>query len=88
MPHRCVCYSPYAVTVQSDSSFVVTILPVVFGIGRYLMLVLVRGEGDDPAELLVNDPPLVAAAVVWAGLSVLVVYFHLHLLPDRGAGGR
>ncbi len=69
-----VCYSLYAVTVQRSEAFLLTILPVVFGIGRYLMLVMVQARGADPDEVLVRDAPLAVAIGVWAVLSVAVLY--------------
>src|SRR5437763_12857537 len=78
-----VCYSLYAVTVQANETFLLTVLPVVFGIARYMMLVLVEGRGEDPGEALTRDAALLGAALVWAGLSVAVLYFGLNLLPPR-----
>jgi hypothetical protein len=40
-----------------------------FGLFRYLQLVLVRGAGGDPVRTLLGDPALVVNSVVWAGLS-------------------
>src|SRR5262249_54261572 len=76
-----VCYSIYAVTVQTNETFLLTILPVAFGIGRYLMLVIVRREGEGPDEMLTRDIPLAMAAMVWLLLSVTVLYLQLHLFP-------
>ena len=76
-----VCYSIYAVTVQTNETFLLTILPVAFGIGRYLMLVIVQKEGEGPDEMLTRDIPLGLTAVVWLFLSVTVLYLQLHLFP-------
>jgi decaprenyl-phosphate phosphoribosyltransferase len=40
-----------------------------FGLFRYLQLVLVRGAGEDPVRTLLRDPALVVNSVLWAGLS-------------------
>lgn len=40
-----------------------------FGLFRYLQLVLVRGAGGDPVRTLLGDPALVVNSVLWAGLS-------------------
>jgi 4-hydroxybenzoate polyprenyltransferase len=40
-----------------------------FGLFRYLQLVLVRGAGANPVRVLLRDPPLVVNAVLWAFLS-------------------
>jgi len=69
-----LCYALYAVTVQTAETFLLTVLPVTFGILRYLMLVLVRERGEDPDELVTRDAPLVVAILVWAALTVAVLY--------------
>ncbi|HYY06064.1 MAG TPA: UbiA family prenyltransferase [Candidatus Limnocylindria bacterium] len=79
-----VCYALYAVTVQANETFLLTVLPVVFAIARYLMLVLVHARGQDPDDLLTRDPALVAAIGAWAGLCIAVLYGDLRLVP----GGR
>ena len=76
-----VCYSIYAVTVQTNETFLLTILPVAFGIARYLMLVIVQREGEGPDEMLTRDIPLAMAAVVWLLLSITVLYLQLQLFP-------
>jgi len=76
-----VCYALYAVTVQTNETFLVTVLPVVFGILRYMMLVLVRERHEDPDELLTRDGPLVLAMLVWAAVSIAVLYLDLRLFP-------
>jgi decaprenyl-phosphate phosphoribosyltransferase len=41
----------------------------IFGLFRYLQLVLVHHAGGSPARILVRDPALVANTLVWAALS-------------------
>src|SRR3989442_15112960 len=65
---------------ERDPSFL-TVLPVVFGIARYLMLVLVQARGQDPDDLVTRDPALVGAIVAWAALCVAVLYGGLRLVP-------
>jgi len=76
-----VCYALYAVSVQVNETFLLTVLPVVFGVARYLMLVRVHVRGQDPDDLLTRDPALVAAIVAWAALCVAVLYGGLRLVP-------
>ena len=78
-----VCYSLYAVTVQPRETFLVTVLPVLYGILRYAGIVLEGTAGEDPSEVLVRDGPLLAAIAVWAALCVAVLY----LDPAAGPGG-
>jgi 4-hydroxybenzoate polyprenyltransferase len=47
---------------------------VVFGILRYLYMVHERGEGGDPARLLLKDRPLLLAVVMWIAADLLLLY--------------
>jgi 4-hydroxybenzoate polyprenyltransferase len=76
-----LCYALYAVTIQTEETFLLTVLPVTFGILRYLMLVLVHERGEDPDELVTRDGPLVVAILVWAALSIAVLYLDWRLVP-------
>ena len=45
-----------------------------YGIGRYLFLVYRRREGEDPAALLLRDRGLVAAVLLWMGMTFVILY--------------
>lgn len=77
-----VCYSLYVVTVQPSKAFLLTILPVAFGIFRYMHLLLVQGDGESPDEMLTRDVPLITAIFVWAFLCIAVLYFGARLFSD------
>ncbi|MEU5721998.1 UbiA prenyltransferase family protein [Micromonospora sp. NPDC047738] len=52
------------------STAVVLLTPMaVFGLFRYLQLVLVHNAGGHPVRVLVRDPALVANTILWAALS-------------------
>ncbi|MER7166907.1 UbiA prenyltransferase family protein [Micromonospora sp. NPDC000207] len=51
----------------------------IFGLFRYLQLVLVHDAGENPVRVLVRDPVMVANAALWATLSGVL------LLAARGA---
>ena len=48
---------------------------VAFGILRYLYLIDERNEGDDPAQLLTRDKPLLLAVTLWIAADILLLYF-------------
>lgn len=54
--------------------FHLTVPCVVFGMFRYLYLVHRRGEGEDPARVLLADGPLLASVVLWAALVIALIY--------------
>jgi 4-hydroxybenzoate polyprenyltransferase len=74
-----VCYVVYTVeSPHNNPTLIVTIPPVVYGIARYLLLVMVRG-GESPEEMLTRDKGLIAAIVIWVGSCVLILYGKPHL---------
>jgi 4-hydroxybenzoate polyprenyltransferase len=76
-----MAYSLYTFTAEnlpSDHSMMLTIPLVVYGLFRYLYLVRVRHQGGAPEELLLTDPGLRWTAILWASLSVIVLYVFPH----------
>ncbi len=51
-----------------------TIPFVLFGIFRYLYLVHLRGEGENPTALVLSDRPLLLNVLLWGGAVGLVLY--------------
>jgi len=47
---------------------------VLYGIFRYLFLVYGRGEGGTPEEMIIKDPPFLAAIALWIGVSAALIY--------------
>ncbi len=72
-----VAYSLYtfsAPNLPENHVMMLTIPFVLYGIFRYLYLLLVKGEGGAPDELLLSDRPLQATIFLW-GLSILVLFY-------------
>ena len=75
-----LCYALYTVTRHPDNaSLVVTVPLVTYGITRYMLLVMVEGHGEAPEKLLVSDRLLIATAVVWLALCVVILYSKINL---------
>ncbi len=53
----------------------ITIIPVVYGLMRYLQDIYEKNEGESPERVLLSDIPLLATVTIWAILVVLIVYF-------------
>jgi 4-hydroxybenzoate polyprenyltransferase len=68
-----VVYAAYTVTGTRPALFPITILPVAFGLARYLYLVRRRAAGQEPEKVLVGDPPILVAALVWAVLAAAML---------------
>jgi len=72
-------YALYTVSERTVRAFgttnlVYTVPLVLYGLGRYLFLVYRRREGEDPASLLLRDVGLIAAVLLWMGVSFAVLY--------------
>jgi 4-hydroxybenzoate polyprenyltransferase len=75
-----VSYAIYTIwpgTVEKVGSarLVYTVPFVVYGILRYVHLVMVAGQGGKPAKSLVSDRPLGLSIVLWAAAVAVVIYF-------------
>lgn len=53
----------------------VTIIPVVYGLMRYLQDIYEKNEGESPERILLSDIPLLFTVTLWAILVILIVYF-------------
>jgi len=53
----------------------ITIIPVVYGLMRYLQDIYEKDEGESPEKVLFSDKPLLVTVVIWAALLILIVYF-------------
>ena len=74
-----IAYAFYTISPETTERFgtdllSLTILFPLYGIFRYLYLVHRRDKGGSPAELVVNDKPLLVCVALWA-LSVVVIIY-------------
>jgi len=70
-----VTYSLYVIQAGAGrgGALVATVPLVVYGLVRYLYLVMRRGKGGDVAEVLMRDAPLLVTIAAWAVAVVLVL---------------
>ena len=66
--------SPETIAKFGTSWLGLTIPFPLYGIFRYLYLVHKREGGGSPADLLVNDRPLLACVTLWVAAIVLIIY--------------
>lgn len=52
----------------------VTIIPVVYGLMRYLQDIYEKHEGESPEKVLLSDIPLLTSVIIWAILVVIIIY--------------
>ena len=76
-----VCYTMYTVAPETEAKFgednllVYTVPFVVFGLGRYLLLVETQRGGGSPTRVLLGgDAAFVANALAWAAVVAVAVW--------------
>jgi 4-hydroxybenzoate polyprenyltransferase len=74
-----IAYAFYTISAETTSKFGTDLLSLtipfpLYGIFRYLYLVHRRDKGGSPAELVVNDRPLLACVGLWALSVILIIY--------------
>lgn len=52
-----------------------TIIPVVYGLMRYMQDIYEKNEGESPEKVLLSDIPLLATITIWGLLVIFIVYF-------------
>jgi 4-hydroxybenzoate polyprenyltransferase len=65
---------PGTVEKVGSAGLVYTIPFVVYGVLRYLYLMMATGQGGKPAKALVSDRPLGLNIVLWAAAVAIVIY--------------
>jgi decaprenyl-phosphate phosphoribosyltransferase len=53
----------------------ITIIPVVYGLMRYLQDIYEKHEGESPEKVLLSDRPLLATVMIWLLLVIAIIYF-------------
>ena len=53
----------------------VTIIPVVYGLMRYLQDIYEKNEGESPERVLFSDKPLLASIGIWIVMVIGIIYF-------------
>jgi decaprenyl-phosphate phosphoribosyltransferase len=67
------CASDYA-TERFGPFILITAIPVGFGLLRYLQLIMVKGQGAAPTDLMLEDPGLIASVAVFIAIFAVLIY--------------
>ncbi len=73
-----VSYSMYTFQAEGlpdNDSMMLTIPFVLFGLARYLYLILVKGEGGAPEEILLRDRQFQINMLLWGATVMVALYF-------------
>jgi len=73
-----IAYSLYAFSPETAAKLHTpymawTLLPVIYGLCRYLYLVYSRGKGESPARLVLRDRPLLGTLLAWGALVLALL---------------
>jgi 4-hydroxybenzoate polyprenyltransferase len=74
-----IAYAIYTIwpgTVEKfhTGNLIYTVPFVVFGLFRYMYLVVMKNEGGNPSEILISDAPLIVDIALWLVVAGLVLY--------------
>lgn len=79
-----ITYALWALSPRTMANFggdvILTMPLVIFGVFRYIYLVMKENKGDDPSSVLFSDIPLLATLVLWIGLSAFLLVVQPHIL--------
>lgn len=53
----------------------ITIIPVLYGLMRYLQDIYEKKEGESPDRILLSDKSLLSSVIIWILLVVFIIYF-------------
>lgn len=53
----------------------ITIIPVVYGLMRYLQDIYEKNEGESPEKVLFSDKPLLITIAIWVMMVIGIIYF-------------
>jgi 4-hydroxybenzoate polyprenyltransferase len=67
-----IAYSLYTFTARDSNAMMATIPFVLYGVFRYLLLLHRRDLGEEPENVLLTDPPLLATVAAW-GVTCAVI---------------
>lgn len=73
--------APFAIDIinpltglQLRKWLMITIIPVVYGLMRYLQDIYEKHEGESPERVIFSDKQLLSALIIWAILVILIIY--------------
>ena len=74
-----LCYALFTVTSNKNPTLVVTVVPVVYCVNRYLLQVMLFGHGASPDKILLSDKRLWAGILGWLAAYVVITYGDIQL---------
>jgi 4-hydroxybenzoate polyprenyltransferase len=87
-----IAYAFYTISPETTAKFGTSMLSLtipfpLYGIFRYLYLVHRKDLGGNPADLILDDRPLLVCVALWALAVILIIYHPLGAWLGPGRGG-
>jgi 4-hydroxybenzoate polyprenyltransferase len=79
-----LCYALFTVTSHKNPTLVVTVVPVVYCVNRYLLQVMLHGRGASPDRILLSDRRLWIAISGWLVAYLAIMYWNIQLFAVTG----
>ena len=79
-----LCYATFTVASNKNPSLVVTIVPVVYCVYRYMLQVIIHAKGESPDKLLLSDKRLWLGIACWLVTYVTISYGDLRFFEEVG----
>lgn len=75
-----ICYALYSVAERTVAEFgtdyfVLTTIFVVFGVFRYMYLVLNKSQGENPTEVMLSDTSMIVNILLYILVITVIIYF-------------
>jgi 4-hydroxybenzoate polyprenyltransferase len=83
-----LCYALFTVTSHQNPTLVVTVVPVVYCVNRYLLQVALHGRGASPDRILLSDRRLWFGITAWLMAYLAVMYWDIRLFAVTGETAR
>lgn len=79
-----LCYALFTVTSHKNPTLVVTVVPVVYCVNRYLLQVILNGRGASPDRILLSDTRLWLGISAWLVAYLVITYWDIQLFSVTG----
>jgi len=77
-----LCYATFTVASNKNPSLVVTVVPVVYCVYRYMLQVIVHAKGESPDRLLLSDRRLWLGITCWLVSYVAISYGDIRIFAE------
>ena len=77
-----LCYAMFTVASNKNPSLVVTVVPVVYCVYRYMLQVIVHARGESPDRLLLSDKRLWLGITCWLAAFIVISYGDIRFFAE------